>query len=45
LPIGKTLIRHEIFRDIVEFVLIWSMRFIVNNFASLRSFQKNWLSI
>jgi hypothetical protein len=45
LPIGKTLIRHDIFRDIVEFVLIRSMRFIVNNLASLGNFLFFLLSI
>jgi len=45
LPIGKTLIRHDIFSDIVEFVLIRSMRFIVNNLASLGNFLFFLLSI
>jgi hypothetical protein len=45
LPIRKMLIRHDIFSDIVEFFLIQSMRFIMNNLASLRNFQFFLLSI
>ncbi len=45
LPIGKTLIRYDIFSDIVEFVLIQNIRFIVNNLASLGNFQFYLLSI
>ncbi len=45
LPIGKTLIRHDIFSDIVEFVLIQSIKFIVNYLASLGNFQFYLLSI
>jgi hypothetical protein len=45
LPIGKTLIRYDIFSDIVEFVLIQSIKFIVNYLASLGNFQFYLLSI
>ncbi len=38
MAIGKTLMRHDIFSDIVEFFKIQSMRFIVNNLVSLGNF-------